>query len=797
MKLRKVIQDSLCLLLSVAIALYPISVQAASGATNTESFESHMRRAIAAYDAVTEMSEQIRDKLGRTAFDVEALVDHLDYDIEKAVSYVQTEISYEPYKGVLRGAAGTLRSRAGNSIDQSILLAAMLNTSGVETRILEVKQTAALRNSLVKAIRVVPPSTIESSVNAEVEGTLANTLDKFGFNRRLLAELRSSAKQTGSTLHNELMLDASERSARLTELLSESGVPLKDNNLSTIVRDLESYFAVQFRKAAGDPWRTVHPALGDSAAEGDVLEPIRVFSSQVPEDLLHKLRIEMFAFKRTDDQVSREALFDRWERPVANLNDSAISMSIVPLTDPLLAKPPKPGPRSLTNQIFAVMFNGKPMPQGFDLLGNLVPVGDGSSAAAQLFATNSERLNRAAAAISGAASKHARKHATSLFAIRLRVSTIDPGGKVISNWRSVFESEPGVDLFEDAEQYERAYQHITGLYSIHASGERTNARTLVDNYLSVIQAARPILLASVALKYNQENVARKYLTKGASIPTPWPFHGFQRAIFESFSSNRLAYFHRPAVQIHRLRDSVAERPAEEQFDIVSFPYRVLSESLDSVDMDQTITQGVWATLTESLLFSMDNNASTRSAADTIADAQKAGMSNISLAGEAGKIKLASLLASAAVRTRILGELQAGNVVVVPVSKTDRTVGAAWWRTDPKTGETYGVIETGEGHAGTEYTMGHVIAIGTARVAAYFIIRMFVFMFCAIGRSIGPAMMYAGLPDPNREEREREMVESCMQFSQVSGVVAMVLIPGPQVAAAISSVIAVIFSVYVI
>src|SRR5262245_43116669 len=58
----------------------------------------------------------------------------LAYDVERIHRFMAEEIRYEPYVGVLRGAAGTLAAGAGNSADQATLLAALLSASGLRTR---------------------------------------------------------------------------------------------------------------------------------------------------------------------------------------------------------------------------------------------------------------------------------------------------------------------------------------------------------------------------------------------------------------------------------------------------------------------------------------------------------------------------------------------------------------------------------------------------------------------------------------------------------------------------------------
>jgi len=58
----------------------------------------------------------------------------LGNDPEAIFRFVADEVRYEPYSGALRGASGTYYSRAGNSVDQALLLARLLDAANVRTR---------------------------------------------------------------------------------------------------------------------------------------------------------------------------------------------------------------------------------------------------------------------------------------------------------------------------------------------------------------------------------------------------------------------------------------------------------------------------------------------------------------------------------------------------------------------------------------------------------------------------------------------------------------------------------------
>lgn len=65
---------------------------------------------------------------------VQSLAAQFGYDVDQIFAYVRDEVAYEPYAGSLRGARGTAWSGAGNAMDQSSLLVALLRAAGVPAR---------------------------------------------------------------------------------------------------------------------------------------------------------------------------------------------------------------------------------------------------------------------------------------------------------------------------------------------------------------------------------------------------------------------------------------------------------------------------------------------------------------------------------------------------------------------------------------------------------------------------------------------------------------------------------------
>lgn len=79
----------------------------------------------------------------------------LNYDPAQIFAFMRDEIGYEAYQGSLRGARGTLWSKAGNALDQASLMIAMLRASGVKARY--VKGTLGTSEAQIVILSMFPP----------------------------------------------------------------------------------------------------------------------------------------------------------------------------------------------------------------------------------------------------------------------------------------------------------------------------------------------------------------------------------------------------------------------------------------------------------------------------------------------------------------------------------------------------------------------------------------------------------------------------------------------------------------
>ncbi len=128
---------------------------AARGATPTASGAAAPRATLTAFAAQAQASPSANPLLASTPdanttdpFIVQKAAD-LGNDPAQIFAFVRDQIGYESYKGSLRGARGTLWSKAGNSLDKASLLVALLRASNIPAQYVQGTLSDALSKQLI------------------------------------------------------------------------------------------------------------------------------------------------------------------------------------------------------------------------------------------------------------------------------------------------------------------------------------------------------------------------------------------------------------------------------------------------------------------------------------------------------------------------------------------------------------------------------------------------------------------------------------------------------------------------
>lgn len=206
------------------------------------------------------------DRFEAAHWTIDALAEQLGDDVWAAHAVLSRRIGTDGYQGVLRGAQGTLAARAGSAWDRALLLGALLDAMGHETRF-------ALASLDPQHPALAPRGPAEPWDDPAITDVLAVDAEAVGRRARrdhavVLAALADAA--TGSAV-------------------APRAAP--DQHVWVQVRD-------------GDAWIDVDPG----ADPGETLTTAATHAGAPPEEALHRVSVRVLADLLIEDRVDRRTV---------------------------------------------------------------------------------------------------------------------------------------------------------------------------------------------------------------------------------------------------------------------------------------------------------------------------------------------------------------------------------------------------------------------------------------------------------------------------------------------------------
>ena len=163
--------------LIAVVALPAVSqAQSADGGANTTG-DPDADALIAEIERVNANMVEARGQFRSDRLDPDVLLDEIGRDPDDILAWVTSETRWLPYEGALRGASGVLMDRSGSSLDRALLLADLLERTGLEVRLANTtlpEATASALASAALARRWVPESEPVFATADEIEGYRAS-----------------------------------------------------------------------------------------------------------------------------------------------------------------------------------------------------------------------------------------------------------------------------------------------------------------------------------------------------------------------------------------------------------------------------------------------------------------------------------------------------------------------------------------------------------------------------------------------------------------------------------------------
>ena len=675
---------------------------------------------------VMEAIGEMRSHIDRSQFDLEALLDELDYDAERIIRFVSDEIAFELYAGVLRGAQGTLMSRAGNSLDQSLLLATLLNDAGHEARIvrgtLDDRWAAPLLEGLTESRSVSMPEQGNDALDGlieEMEGLLGS----------------GGAAEPARSMSEESQQEILQVVESLKSTLTRANVSLAPDGGSTeLLDEARDYFWVEYRLGEA-PWDEAHPAFTGIGPDPDAIAVQEVFAGAIPAELQHRIRVQLFVTQRLGNGRKVHPLMTAWERPASSLIGRTLRFWNAPVgLETLMAKNASVENALKEVAFFLPAFNGA-LPEGahvFDLSGNVVPADMFDGAKAGVFRNVGSSFNRAGAALVAAPGGQAMAAFEGQF---LSVTFIRPGGDTVVHERTLVEAN-GDDTPPLA----------TSLMSdvrLNVAVGSFPPAYVADHLLA---AAQDIIGAAQAWEQSANRDCRQCAAEqsrfGERLQQLWLDHLALFAATDDLDrqlSTSVSYRAEPSL-VAQYRNIWRNEGFRSVIDILSNARRAYRPSLDGprLDLEAALRVGVAETLLETMLLPGDPDA-VQNALRASQRAGARGLEPIVLKAEQDIHAVKAVSLSDRTKVALRQDLAEGYVVLLITDPERGTTGVTWWRIHPRTGQTLGML--GEGWGGAQDGSGeYPITLAASRGALEVVKRYTLPWYTCIGLLLNAYIM---------------------------------------------------------
>ena len=251
-------------------------------------------------------------RLPRRDFEPDALVAALGRDPQPLYEWVRDQTSWAPYRGLLRGATGVMLDRVGSNLDRAVLLGELLRRAGHSVRLVHAQLPETLARDLLGKLRPMP-------------------LDRRGLTQP------ESARALVRTQTDALAV-------AVKPLLARTGTATANAAASAAaLAALRDHWWIE-REAADGRWiamDVLRPDArpGDALAAGDapIAWPAGATSPPVPDANWHTVRVRLVVERYSEAATTEAAALDTTLRPAIVLQR--------PIT---LGFKPKPWPDALS-----------------------------------------------------------------------------------------------------------------------------------------------------------------------------------------------------------------------------------------------------------------------------------------------------------------------------------------------------------------------------------------------------------------------------------------------------------------
>ncbi len=642
--------------------------------------------------------------------DLQGVIAKTGRDPGAIFAWVRDRIALTPYLGALRGAPGTLLDRAGNGLDRALLLAELLRSTGSKVRLAHATLPEEAARGLLEKLPRSLPSLIEPARSDPA--TVAAPSAAAPLLRRIEDCAQAVSEHTGAILKrmpDDLVRQApeTEGTAALAALRDHWWVEREEKGV-WIDQDLLSLDA-----AARPEPQYVLPGPG-----GFTLE----------DRLWHEVEVRVLVEQWKDGALFELPALKKSFRPAEHLLEK-ISLRHVPLDWPQGLEPfaEKEGMERLKKTIAQVrrwlpilsIGDTEHSQLGFTDTGE---VQEGMLRGEARFARG---VGVAAGGLDAALGGEPASSESQLTAVWLECEVRSPGLPPRTIRRELFDffgpvqrqaKAPAKLELTDMQRLDRGLA-LLGDMEILAQVCRLPGPFLTRGIARGLLENRGVLERTLEASAFA-GPSELFSLMGAVKPVPGGLHllAFLRSQLSRHES--AVFFASPSVLTFRrflAQQGKADLAVREGFDILANGVEVLPGSGTSPFLVR-MEQGILDTNLEAML--MRGAGTVENTAELLAGSATQGVDWL-LVRDPAELRQAGRVVPDDARVRMERELAAGNVLVAPARplRRDGKDYFGWWRIDPRSGTSLGMMETGMGQSLTErivltaFLMGPTLGAG--------------------------------------------------------------------------------------
>jgi hypothetical protein len=294
-------------------------------------------------------------ELPRAEFDPAALVDALDRDPQKLFEWVRDRTWWAPYRGLLRGAKGVMLDRVGSSLDRAVLLGELMRRAGHTVRLAHAQLPEDRARELLGKVRPIPDQrrapTTPKAASADQQRAAEAIMPGL---QKAMKELVADSKRRSDQAAALVRSQADQLSAAVRDVATKAGA---DDDKAAVAALQDHWWAE--REDNGN-WIALDVLLADAkvgvalAAASETSEwKAGADAPSIPATDWHTVRIRVVVERYQGGATTESTVLETNLRPMDVL-ERPVTLGHMPKPWPAEVPGPKTDPKALRDAALTV-----------------------------------------------------------------------------------------------------------------------------------------------------------------------------------------------------------------------------------------------------------------------------------------------------------------------------------------------------------------------------------------------------------------------------------------------------------